>query len=95
MPNTPCIVREGATVFARGSKATAEDAEVARELFSSVGECHEVTEAMIDAVTGVSGSGPAYMYLIIGEDNVLSCLIIRYSSLRTRTTLRQSAFSAN
>ena len=67
MPNTPCIVREGATVFARGSKATSEDAEVARELFSSVGECHEVTEAMIDAVTGVSGSGPAYMYLIIGE----------------------------
>lgn len=65
MPNTPCIVREGASVYCRGGAATAEDGAAVKRLFDAVGECLEVPEAMIDAITAVSASGPAYMYLII------------------------------
>lgn len=61
MPNTPCLVREGASVFARGSTATQSDGEEVRRLLTSVGLCEEVPEAMMDAVTGLSGSGPAYV----------------------------------
>ncbi len=66
MPNTPCVVGEGASVFSLGQLADpSADAATVKRLLSSVGECHQVPEQLIDAVTGVSGSGPAYMYLII------------------------------
>lgn len=65
MPNTPCIVREGASVYCRGQAATPEDGAAVKRLFDAVGECLEVPEPMIDAITAVSASGPAYMYLII------------------------------
>lgn len=65
MPNTPCLVREGASVFARGSTATQSDGEEVRRMLLSVGLCEEVPEALMDAVTGLSGSGPAYVYLAI------------------------------
>lgn len=61
MPNTPALVKEGAAALARGSKATSNDADVARKLFSSVGTCDEVAEYQMDAVTALSGSGPAYV----------------------------------
>lgn len=67
MPNTPCIVREGATVYTLGHSATSEDRKNVQSLFEAVGECHQVPEALIDAVTAMSGSGPAYMYMIIGK----------------------------
>lgn len=65
MPNTPAMVGQGATAFCRGATATAEDAALAMQLLSSVGHTIEVPERLINAVTGVSGSGPAYIYLII------------------------------
>lgn len=65
MPNTPCLVQEGACVFSRGSTATLEDAQLVRRLLSSVGICEEVAESLMDAVTGLSGSGPAYVYMVI------------------------------
>uniref|UniRef100_A0A6A7FQ26 Pyrroline-5-carboxylate reductase n=1 Tax=Hirondellea gigas TaxID=1518452 RepID=A0A6A7FQ26_9CRUS len=65
MPNTPCLVLEGASVYCRGSAATDEDAKIANRLLSSVGLCHEVPESYLDAVTGLSGSGPAYAFLIV------------------------------
>lgn len=67
MPNTPCLVREGASVFSMGNAATLEDRDNVQKLFEAVGECHQVPEALIDAVTAMSGSGPAYMYMIIGK----------------------------
>ncbi len=72
MPNTPCVVGEGASVFSRGAGATDNDCAAVATLLSAVGDCHEVVEAMIDGVTGVSGSGVAYMYLIIGETSFSS-----------------------
>jgi pyrroline-5-carboxylate reductase len=65
MPNTPALVGQGATALSRGRHATEEHAALARELFSAVGEVVTVEERLMDAVTGLSGSGPAYVYLII------------------------------
>jgi pyrroline-5-carboxylate reductase len=65
MPNTPALVGKGAAGFCLGSRATREDADFARLLLSSVGMAVEVPERLIDAVTGLSGSGPAYVYLFI------------------------------
>lgn len=65
MPNTPALVSSGATGVARGAHATEEDVAVALALFESVGNAVEVPEHLLDAVTGLSGSGPAYVFLFI------------------------------
>ncbi|XP_031827291.2 uncharacterized protein LOC116424696 isoform X1 [Nomia melanderi] len=65
MPNTPALVGCGATVYARGKHAGDKEAEIAEKLFSSVGVCEEVTENLIDPVTALAGSGPAYVYMMI------------------------------
>jgi len=61
MTNTPVVVREGATVYATGTHAEVEDGKLLEQLMASVGYCTEVEEDLIDAVTGLSGSGPAYV----------------------------------
>jgi pyrroline-5-carboxylate reductase len=65
MPNTPFRVGEGMTVLAAGSHATPEHLELARSLFASHGRTAVVEERLMDAVTGISGCGPAYMYVVI------------------------------
>jgi pyrroline-5-carboxylate reductase len=65
MPNTPAIALAGATAIAAGTHATEGDLAVARALFEAVGRVVTLDEAQLDAVTGLSGSGPAYIMLII------------------------------
>lgn len=65
MPNTPSVVDQGMTVLAQGKTTTTEHMELARQIFESVGRCMELDEVHFDAVTGLCGSGPAYMYLIM------------------------------
>jgi len=65
MPNTPATVGAGMTAIASGSQARTEHLEQARSIFAAVGEVVEVTEASMDAVTGLSGSGPAFVALAI------------------------------
>jgi pyrroline-5-carboxylate reductase len=65
MPNTPATVQAGATAIAGGVHAKDDDLRVARELFEAVGRVVVLEEALLDAVTGLSGSGPAYVMLII------------------------------
>jgi pyrroline-5-carboxylate reductase len=65
MPNTPALVGESASAFALGKSATAADGELAKKLLSAVGMAFQVKETLLDAVTGLSGSGPAYVYLFI------------------------------
>ncbi|QDU78909.1 Pyrroline-5-carboxylate reductase [Polystyrenella longa] len=65
MPNTPCQIGAGASGFARGGAATPEDAELTRRMLETVGIAFEVPEIQLDAITGLSGSGPAYVYQII------------------------------
>ncbi len=65
MPNTPALVGAGASGYALGSHATADDGELAQELLSAVGVAFAVKESLLDAVTGLSGSGPAYGFQMI------------------------------
>ena len=65
MPNTPALVLEGATGVCFNEKISDEDKKTAMDIFSSFGIAREVPESMIDAVIGVSGSSPAYVFLFI------------------------------
>lgn len=65
MPNTPALVGAGATAIAGGTHATEADLELAETLFRSVGIAVRVPEEQIDAVTGLSGSGPAYVFAMV------------------------------
>lgn len=65
MPNTPCLVGCGASAYSLGPAATAEDAELVQRMMDAVGAAYQVDESLMDAVTGLSGSGPAYVYLLI------------------------------
>lgn len=64
MPNTPALVREGASAISAGSTCTSADIEWARTVLSAVGTVVQVPEEQIDAVTAVAGSGPGYLFLI-------------------------------
>ncbi len=65
MPNTPALLGEGASAFALGPEATDADAEAVQRFLDSVGRAVRVPESQLDAVTGLSGSGPAFVYMII------------------------------
>jgi pyrroline-5-carboxylate reductase len=65
MPNTPALVRAGATAIAAGGYATEDDLALARFIFDAVGLTVVLDESQLDAVTGLSGSGPAYVFLIM------------------------------
>jgi pyrroline-5-carboxylate reductase len=65
MPNTPAQVGAGAAAFCRGTHATDEHASLVTQFLGAAGACVEVPEALMDAVTGLSGSGPAFICLVI------------------------------
>jgi pyrroline-5-carboxylate reductase len=65
MPNTPCLVGKGACAYCLSGTATPTDGQLVQQLLSAVGLAVEVEEKHLDAVTGLSGSGPAFVYLMI------------------------------
>ena len=65
MPNTPCLIGRGASAYSLGPAASSSDGQLVAQLLSAVGVAHEVPESQIDAVTGLSGSGPAFVYTMI------------------------------
>lgn len=67
MPNTPAIVGKAVTGLAAGSRATAEEVALGRALFETVGTVVEVPESQIDALSTISGSGPAYVFYLVEE----------------------------
>jgi len=65
MPNAPALIGRGAAGFCLGPNATVQDGELVEQLLNSVGQAFQVEEHLLDAVTGLSGSGPAFVYLMI------------------------------
>ena len=65
MPNTPVAVGEGMSAVARGTHADEAAANMVSDIFSAVGRSIQVDESMMDAVTGLSGSGPAFFFLML------------------------------
>ncbi len=65
MPNTPCLIGKGMCVFDLDTSLTNDDMEIARSIFESVGKVEMLPSSLMEAVTGVSGSGPAYVYIFI------------------------------
>lgn len=65
MPNTPCLIRHGMTALTRGKHATENDLSLAKAIFGSMGRTVVADEKHMDAITGLSASGPAYVYMII------------------------------
>jgi len=84
MPNTPSLVGAGACALSGGEHATQEDLEVASSIFSAVGITTVVDESLMDAVTGLSGSGPAYVFLVIEalSDAGVKVGLPRYTALK-------------
>jgi pyrroline-5-carboxylate reductase len=94
MPNTPALVGCGAAAIAAGSVATDDDLGWAEEILSAVGKVERVPERLLDAVTGLSGSGPAYVFLVaeaLIEAGVASGLPRTVSETLTIQTLLGSA----
>lgn len=65
MPNTPALVGQGAAAYSLGRNATSEDGALVQTILQTVGVARAVSETLLDAVTGLSGSGPAYAYQVI------------------------------
>jgi pyrroline-5-carboxylate reductase len=65
MPNTPCLIREGMTVLARGASVSDDDLKLAHTVFEAVGEVVELDDKHMDAVTSLNGSGPAFCYVML------------------------------
>ena len=84
MPNTPALVGMGACAVAPGEHATEGDLQLATSLFNAVGITTVVEESLLDAVTGLSGSGPAYIFLIIEalSDAGVKVGLPRYTALK-------------
>lgn len=65
MPNTPAVILEGITALAAGPGVSSDQIQIAIDIFEAVGKTVQIEEGLLDAVTGLSGSGPAYVYVII------------------------------
>ena len=79
MPNTPALLGEGCGAYTLSAAATADDRELAKEVLASIGECVELPEKQLDAVTAVSGCGPAFVYMFAEAlaDGAVECGLAR------------------
>lgn len=84
MPNTPALVDKGAAAYCAGAHANEADLQFAKQLLDSVGLALEVSESLMDTVTGLSGSGPAFVFLMIEAlaDGGVNCGLTRQQALQ-------------
>src|SRR4051812_22031706 len=93
MPNTPMLVGQGMTAVAAGASATSADVERVKKLFESASDVVVVTEAQIDAVTAVSGSGPAYFFYLV-EQMIAAAIELGLSPEHARQMASKTALGA-
>lgn len=94
MPNTPCLIGEGMTVLTSGPRSTSRSLKTAEAIFATLGKTVVIEEALMDGATGLSGCGPAYVYLIIealSEAGVKVGLSRQTSTLLAAQTLAGAA----
>jgi pyrroline-5-carboxylate reductase len=94
MPNTPCLIGEGMTVFCAGPNATTAHLALVERMFNTVGRAIAIEESLMDGATGLSGCGPAYVYLVIealSEAGVKVGLQRKTATLLAAQTLAGSA----
>jgi pyrroline-5-carboxylate reductase len=89
MPNTPAVVRLGVTGLASGARVSAEQAGIARAFFETSGAVVQVPESRIDALSTISGSGPAYVFLLI-ESLTATALRMGFSDADARLLVQQT-----
>jgi pyrroline-5-carboxylate reductase len=94
MPNTPSLVRRGVTGLAAGSRISAEDLALARAVFETVGAVIELDEDRIDALSTISGSGPAYVFFLI-EQLTGTALRMGFSEVEARLMVEQTFLGAS
>ena len=94
MPNTPAIVGRGVTGLAPGSRSTPEDVALARSLFETVGTVLEVPEGKIDALSTISGSGPAYVFYFI-EELTRTAVDLGFSATEAATMVGETFLGAS
>jgi pyrroline-5-carboxylate reductase len=84
MPNTPALVDKGAAAFCAGARAEPAELEFTKRLLDSVGLALEVSESLVDTVTGLSGSGPAFVFLMIEAlaDGGVNCGLTRAQAMQ-------------
>ncbi|MFJ2542965.1 pyrroline-5-carboxylate reductase [Microbacterium sp. NPDC087589] len=93
MPNTPSTVGKGVTGLAAGAAASADDLALVHRLFATVGAVVEVPESQIDALSTISGSGPAYVYLLI-EELTKAAIGMGFSKSDARVMVEQTFIGA-
>lgn len=93
MPNTPSLVGKGVTGLAAGPAASADDVAVVRALFETVGAVLEVPEEQIDALSTISGSGPAYVFLLV-EEFTKSAVRMGFNDAQARLLAEQTFIGA-
>jgi pyrroline-5-carboxylate reductase len=93
MPNTPMLVGQGMVGIAAGRHATADDLAAARRLFESAADVIEVNESQIDAVTAISGSGPAYFFFLV-EQMIAAGIQLGLSAEQSRKLAAKTALGA-
>jgi pyrroline-5-carboxylate reductase len=93
MPNTPCAIRKGTTVLSPGRRATEEHLQAARAFFEPLGGVLELDEGHLDAVTGLSASGPAFLFLILEAlaEGGVQCGLPRGVALELAARMAQGA----
>ena len=93
MPNTPALVGAGISALAKGRAATQKDLRFAQKVFGCVGETVRVSESLMDAITAVSGSGPAYFFYLM-EQMILAGIQMGLSSETAQHLVVQTAVGA-
>jgi pyrroline-5-carboxylate reductase len=93
MPNTPMLVGQGMVAIAAGQHATADDMATARRLFESAADVIDVDESQIDAVTAISGSGPAYFFFLV-EQMIVAGIQLGLSAEQSRKLAAKTALGA-